>query len=104
MNKNRKKLTGIVIGDKMEKTVVVQVTRRVTHPRWQKVITIKKKFYAHDPKEEFKPGDKVIIEESRPLSKVKRWKVLQRLEKGIQKPEDSLETTAETSVRTTDSI
>ena len=59
----------------MAKTIVVRVERRFPHPRFRKVVTAYKKFYAHDEKGEAKPGDRVRIEETRPLSKLKRWRL-----------------------------
>ena len=75
---------GEVVSDKMDKTVVVEVSRRIRHARYQKVLTKYKKFYAHDEKNEAGVGDKVRIIESRPLSKLKRWKLVQVLEKARQ--------------------
>lgn len=72
----KKELVGEVVSDKMDKTIVVEVSRRVRHPRYQKVITRYKKFYAHDEKSEAGVGDKVRIIESCPLSKLKRWKLV----------------------------
>lgn len=85
-NKNpiQKELVGEVVSDKMDKTVVVEVSRRTRHARYQKVLTKYKKFYAHDEKNEAGVGDKVRIIESRPLSKLKRWKLVQVLEKARQ--------------------
>lgn len=77
----RKERTGEVISNKMSKTIVVRVERRFQHPQFKKVVTSYKKFYAHDEKNEAKPGDKVLIQETRPLSKLKRWKVIEILEK-----------------------
>jgi len=68
-----KELVGEVVSDKMNKTIVVKVSRRVRHPKYHKVITKHKKFYAHDEKDEASIGDRVRIIESRPLSKLKRW-------------------------------
>ena len=68
-----KELVGEVVSDKMNKTIVVKVSRRVRHPKYHKVITKHKKFYAHDEKDEAAIGDRVRIVESRPLSKLKRW-------------------------------
>ena len=83
----KKRLVGDVIGDKMEKTIVVQVSSRVRHPRYRKVMTRYKKFYAHDEKSEAGMGDRVCIVESRPLSKLKRWRLEQILQKatGVEK-------------------
>ncbi|MDI9401617.1 MAG: 30S ribosomal protein S17 [Limisphaerales bacterium] len=72
----RKERTGKVVSDKMNKTIVVEVARRHAHPRFRKVVTTKKKFYAHDEKQEAKIGDTVCIEETRPLSKTKRWNLV----------------------------
>ncbi len=83
MTKRGQKKTevGIVVSDKMEKTVVVRVERLVKHPKYGKVMRRYKKFYAHDEKNECKVGDKVLIIETRPLSKLKRWRVLKILER-----------------------
>lgn len=77
----KRELVGEVISDKMDKTIVVEVARRVRHPRYQKVMMLYKKFYAHDEKSEAGVGDKVRIIESRPLSKLKRWRLVQVVEK-----------------------
>jgi len=69
----QKELVGEVVSDKMNKTIVVKVSRRVRHPKYHKVITKHKKFYAHDEKGEAGIGDSVRIVASRPLSKLKRW-------------------------------
>ena len=69
-------LQGVVVSDKNAKTVVVQVERRYTHPLFKKTVRRSKKFHAHDEEETFKVGDLVFIEESRPISKNKRWVVL----------------------------
>lgn len=66
-------LVGKVTSAKMEKTIVVEVTRLVQHPKYRRVVRISKKFYAHDEKREAKQGDTVRISASRPLSKLKRW-------------------------------
>jgi len=70
-----KKVTGTVLSNKMQKTVVVQVERRVLHPVYKKYIKQRTKLYAHDEKNEAKIGDRVILVISRPLSKLKRWRV-----------------------------
>ena len=67
---------GVVVSDKNTKTVVVQVERRYTHALFKKTVRRSKKFHAHDEEETFKTGDLVFIEESRPISKNKRWVVL----------------------------
>jgi small subunit ribosomal protein S17 len=80
----RKERTGEVISNKMAKTIVVRVERRFQHPRFKKVVTSYKKFYAHDEKSEARPGDRVRIEETRPLSKLKRWKLAEIIEKNTE--------------------
>lgn len=77
----RKERVGEVISSKMAKTIVVQIERRFPHPRYRKVVTAYSKFYAHDEKAEAKVGDKVRIEETRPLSKLKRWRLVAIVEK-----------------------
>ena len=78
----RKERLGRVISNKMTKTIVVSVERRFQHPTYKKVVTSFSKFYAHDEKSEAKVGDVVLIEETRPLSKLKRWRLTQVVEKG----------------------
>jgi small subunit ribosomal protein S17 len=78
---HRKERTGEVISDKMDKTIVVRVERRFRHPKFKKVVTQYKKFYAHDEKREAKVGDRVLIAETRPLSKTKSWRLVQVVEK-----------------------
>lgn len=75
----RKQRVGIVISTKMDKTIVVEYIARVPHPRFKKIVKKSKKFYAHDEKSEAAVGDKVRIEEMRPLSKLKRWKLTEVL-------------------------
>jgi len=77
----RKERVGDVISNKMAKTIVVRVQRRFPHPQFKKVVTAYSKFYAHDEKAEAKVGDKVRIEETRPLSKLKRWRLVAVVEK-----------------------
>lgn len=77
--KNIRKFAGVVVGDKMDKTVVVRVEQVKTHPKYKKQIKIHKKFKAHDEKNEYKVGDKVLIYECRPISKEKRWRVAKRV-------------------------
>ena len=79
---NRKERVGKVISNKMTKTIVVKVERRYAHPKFKKVMTGYKKFYAHDEKAEAKVGDRVRIEETRPLSKLKRWRLVEVVERG----------------------
>ena len=76
--------TGIVLSNKMTKTVVVQVERRMKHGQYGKYLTEKKKYKAHDEKQECNPGDKVRIAETRPMSKEKRWRVAEILEKATE--------------------
>ena len=78
-NSLRKTRVGVVTSDKMNKTIVVEVERRVPHPRFKKIVRRTSKFHAHDEKEEAKIGDKVRIMETRPLSKTKRWRLLEVL-------------------------
>ncbi|NGX50395.1 MAG: 30S ribosomal protein S17 [Chlamydiae bacterium] len=73
----RKVKEGTVISNKMDKTVIVNVERTLPHPRYKKVITRGKKYYAHHEKGELKVGQKVRIQETRPLSKLKRWIVVE---------------------------
>jgi len=68
-------LTGRVTSAKMEKTIVVEVLRLVQHPKYRRVVRISKKFYAHDEQRQAKPGDTVRIVASRPISKLKRWRL-----------------------------
>jgi len=72
---DRTQLVGKVTSTKMEKTIVVEVQRLVTHPKYRRVVRISKKFYAHDEKREAKQGDTVSIVSSRPLSRLKRWRL-----------------------------
>jgi small subunit ribosomal protein S17 len=71
-------LLGEVVSDKGEKTVVVKVERRVRHPLFKKFVRQSKKFHAHDENDEFHVGDRVRIEECRPISKLKSWRVVER--------------------------
>jgi len=76
----RKERIGEVVSVKMQKTIVVSVQRRFPHPRYKKVVTAYKKFYAHDEENAAKLGDIVRIEETRPLSKTKRWRLVDIVE------------------------
>ena len=78
---NKRTLTGRVVSDKMNKTVTVLVDRRVKHPLYGKIMTRSQKYHAHDEKGEFKMGDVVTIEECRPISKTKAWRVAKLIEK-----------------------
>jgi len=75
---------GLVVSNKMTKTIVVEVTRRVPHPLYKRVVTKKKKFYAHDEQQTAKPGDTVRIVECRPMSKLKRWMLGDVLRRAVQ--------------------
>jgi small subunit ribosomal protein S17 len=70
---------GIVVSNKMQKTIIVEVTRLIEHPQFKKVIKRKVRYAAHDEKNEAKPGNKVRIQETRPLSKTKRWRLVKVL-------------------------
>jgi small subunit ribosomal protein S17 len=83
---HRKERQGKVISNKMAKTIVVQVQRRFPHPRYKKVITAYSKLYAHDEKGEARVGDVVLIRETRPLSKLKRWRLTQVMERAAEAP------------------
>ncbi len=76
----KKDRIGIVVSDKMHKTIVVEVHRRMQHPKFKKIVSKFKKFYVHDEKQEAKVGDLVRIEETRPLSKLKRWRLVEIIE------------------------
>lgn len=75
----KRQLQGIIVSDKMDKTRVVAVSRLKKHPRYKKYYKVTKRFKAHDEKNEYKVGDKVIIEEIRPISKDKRWKIIEKI-------------------------
>ena len=77
----RRVLNGIVVSDKMDKTVIVQVTRRFKHPRYEKYVKERARYKAHDERNEGRLGDKVSIMECRPLSRGKRWRLQKILEK-----------------------
>ncbi len=79
--KNKIKKTGIVIGDKMDKTRVVLVSRLARHPRYLKIIRKRNKFYVHDETNMSKKGDIVLIRQCRPLSRLKRWKIVEIVKK-----------------------
>jgi small subunit ribosomal protein S17 len=80
--KNEK--VGSVVSAKMAKTIVVEVSRKAAHPVYKRVVTKRKKFYAHDEKGEAKPGDVVRIIECRPMSKLKRWTLGEVIRKAVQ--------------------
>lgn len=77
----RKTRIGVVVSDKMDKTIVVKVSWRMRHPQYGKEIRRHKKFYAHDEKNDAKEGDRVRITETRPLSATKRWRLLEVIER-----------------------
>src|SRR5215510_10037069 len=100
----KRMLEGVVVSDKQDKTVVVRVERRFTHPILKKTVRRSKKYYAHDEKNEYSVGDVVRIEERRPLSRLKRWEVIEgdkkkgevmkavvvRIRKDIKRPDGSI--------------
>jgi small subunit ribosomal protein S17 len=96
---NRQEQVGEVVSTKMTKTIVVQVTRRVAHPLYKRILTRRKKFYAHDEEGKAKMGDQVRIVESRPLSKLKRWTldvvIRPAVKVSIEEPTDGKARTAE---------
>jgi len=81
---NRKERVGEVIASKMTKTIIVRVERRYQHPKFKKVVTGYRKFYVHDEKNEAKAGDRVRIQETRPLSKTKRWRLVEVVERASE--------------------
>ena len=80
----RQELTGIVTSTKMQKTIVVKVTRAVQHPLYHRVVRHAKKYYAHDETGEAKAGDTVVIVSTRPLSKLKRWRLKEVLQRSTR--------------------
>jgi small subunit ribosomal protein S17 len=87
----RKEVVGEVVSNRMRKTIVVQVTRKKAHPFYGRVIARHKKFYAHDEKNEAQVGDVVRLEETRPLSKLKRWKLKSIVRKAALLPEPTVD-------------
>ena len=75
---HQRQLIGIVTSTKMDKTIVIKVERSVRHPKYKKIYTVSKKYKAHDEKNEYKSGDKVVFQACRPYSKDKRWRVLKK--------------------------
>lgn len=75
----KRKLQGTIVSDKMNKTRVVEITRFKLHPRYKKHFKMTSRFKAHDEANEYKVGDKVTIEETRPISKEKRWKIINKI-------------------------
>jgi len=84
LNKTRQQKIGVVSSNKMQKTIVVTVDRRIMHPLYKKVTRKSKRFLVHDERGECQPGDMVRIEETRPLSRRKRWRVVQVISKAVQ--------------------
>jgi len=87
----RKEVIGNVVSNRMNKTIVVQVVRKRSHPLYTRVISKAKKFYAHDEKNEAHIGDVVRLEETRPLSKLKRWRLKEIVRKTALVPEVAVE-------------
>jgi len=84
MQKRRKEKVGIVTSNKMQKTVVVTVERQIIHPLYKRVVRHSKRFLAHDEKNECRPGDRVRIQETRPRSRSKRWRVVEIVNKTVE--------------------
>ena len=80
---NRKERVGVVVSDVQEKTIVVKVERRTAHPRYHKIVKVSKKFTAHDEKNEARNGDTVRIVETRPLSRNKRWRLVEMISRAV---------------------
>lgn len=76
---SKKQLTGIIVSDKMQKTVVVKVESIKEHPKYKRRYKMHKKYKAHDENQEYHTGDTVVIEESTPISKDKKWKVISKI-------------------------
>lgn len=79
METQKRRLSGVIVSDKMQKTRVVEVSRSKKHPKYLKYYKLSTKFKAHDENNEYHAGDKVIIEETKPLSKEKRWRIIKKL-------------------------
>jgi small subunit ribosomal protein S17 len=84
LNKTRQQKIGVVSSNKMQKTIVVTVDRSIMHPLYKKVTRKSKRFLVHDERGECQPGDRVRIEETRPLSRSKHWRVVQIISKAVQ--------------------
>jgi small subunit ribosomal protein S17 len=87
-NIKHRQLRGIVLSDKMDKTIVVSVRRVKTHPKYHKQFSVNKKYKVHDAKNEYHVGDEVVVEETRPLSRDKRWKVVSKISKASKQTEN----------------
>ncbi len=85
----KRTITGVVVSDKMQKSIVVQVERRKRHPIYKKFLRVRKNYMAHDPEESARIGDTVRIIECRPISKHKSWELQEVVEKGIGGGEDA---------------
>lgn len=83
MRNARKTRVGVVVSSKMDKTITVELERTLKHPLYGRVVRRKAKLYAHDDKNECAAGDKVLVMETRPLSKLKRWRLVKVLEKAV---------------------
>jgi len=83
LRNSRKTRVGVVVSNKMEKTITVELERTMKHPLYQRIIRRKSKLYAHDGNNECGIGDKVMVMETRPLSKNKRWRLVKVLEKAV---------------------
>ena len=86
----RKERIGIVLSNKMQKTIVVQIKNKTRHPKLGKVMEYATKFKVHDEKNEAKIGDRVLISETRPLSKEKRWRLVEVIQRGAVKAKEEL--------------
>lgn len=78
-NKKRQQLTGVVVSDRMDKTVVVKVDEKKRHPKYHKSYTISNRFKAHDEENQYKIGDSVVIESTKPMSKQKNFQVIKKV-------------------------
>ncbi len=85
-----RKLKGVVTSNKMIKTVVVRIDRLKKHPKYQKYFRVSEKFKAHDENGDFKVGDEVMIQETRPISKDKRWKVIELIKREAEEKESDV--------------
>jgi small subunit ribosomal protein S17 len=80
----RRKLIGRVVSDKMQKTIVVEVVRFKRDAMYEKYVRVRKRYHAHDEKDEYRTGDRVEIQEHRPLSRHKRWKAIRLIDRPVQ--------------------
>ena len=91
MRADRKVRQGIVISTKMQKTIVVRVDEVKAHPKYQKTITVSKNYHVHDEKNDARVGDEVSVSETRPLSKTKRWRLVEIKKRGAESQEKTTE-------------